>query len=91
MPTVKIDAGFAKKATKLLRKHPHKRKRVESTFAQLGIDPRYPSLATKKYDEALNIWQSYIEQGTPSAWRVWWIWDPSEPDTIVVLSFGPHP
>lgn len=91
MPQIKVDSAFSKKAAKLLRKHPDKRKRVESALRRLGDDPRYPSLSTKKYDEARNIWQSYVEQGTPAAWRIWWIWHPTEADTIIVLSFGPHP
>jgi len=91
MPTIRVDPAFSKKAAKLFRKHPDKRKRVEAALQQLGNDPRYPSLATKKFDEARDVWQSNVEQGTPGAWRIWWIWDPTEPSTIIVVSFGPHP
>lgn len=92
MPKVRIDEAFAsKEMKKLLRRHPDKRKKVLSTLQQLGDDPRYPSLSSKKYDASRGIWQSYIENNTPGAWRVWWQWDSDEPDTIIVLSFGPHP
>jgi hypothetical protein len=88
---VKIDPQFAGRARKLFRKHPDKQARVTKALQQPAVDPRYPALATKKYDEALNIWQSYVENATPGAWRVWWQWHPTEPDTIVVIAFGPHP
>ncbi|RLE22334.1 MAG: hypothetical protein DRJ50_07820 [Actinobacteria bacterium] len=91
MPRIQVNKGFEKKAKKLFAKHPDKRKRVTAALQQLAEDPRYPSLATKKYDEANDVWQSYIEQGTPGAWRVWWRWSKTEENTIVVLSFGPHP
>ncbi len=88
MPPVRIDPAFTKGARKLFANHPEKRKRVEKTIGLLVKNPRHPSLATKKYDESAGIWQSYVEQNTPSAWRIWWRW---EGDTIVVISFGPHP
>lgn len=89
MSSVRIDSTFAKKAAKLLRAHPDKRSKVERTIQQLAIDPFYPSLKSKKYDEANGIWQSYIESRTPSAWRIWWVRD--DADTITVIDFGPHP
>lgn len=92
MPEVRIDETFAnKEMTKLLKRHPDKTKKVLSTIQQLRDDPRYPSLATKKYDHERGIWQSYIENRTPGAWRIWWQWDTDRDDTIIVLSFGPHP
>ncbi|MBY6383073.1 hypothetical protein HG717_03960 [Rhodococcus erythropolis] len=39
-------------------------------------------------DDGKQIWNSYVENGTPSAWRMYWIYD--GPDTIHVLSVGPH-
>jgi hypothetical protein len=33
---------------------------------------------------------SYLENQTPSPWRVWWVYDP-EPDTLTAMSLGPHP
>jgi hypothetical protein len=86
-----MNKDFEKAAKKLLAKHPDKRKRVVAALKRSAEDPRYPSLATKKYDEANDVWQSYIEQGTPGAWRMWWRWSKTEKNTIVVLSFGPHP
>ena len=91
MPQVVIDATFVNKAAKLLKKHPGRVERVQRTLGLLAVDPLDPVVRTKKYDKQLDIWQSYIEQGTPSAWRIWWHWHPIAEDTIVILSFGPHP
>ena len=91
MPEVVVEATFVKTAAKLLKKHPERVKRVQRTIAQLAVDPFDPALHTKKYDRQLDIWQSYIEHGTPSAWRIWWHWHPTTADTIVILAFGPHP
>lgn len=91
MPTVLIDPEFGRKAAKLFKTNPAKKARVAKTLELLARDPRHPSLSTKKYDDALGIWQSYIEQHTPAAWRMWWQWDPGRPDTIIVVGFGPHP
>lgn len=91
MPKVVIDTAFAKKSKKLLRQHADKRARVAKALRLLAEDPRHPSLRTKKYDHANNIWQSYIEADTPGAWRLWWVWDDDADDTIAVISYGPHP
>lgn len=91
VPAVRIDPNFEHDARKLLKAHPAKAAKVRKTLDQLATDPRYPSLATKKYDDTLNIWQSYVENNTPGAWRVWWMWDPTQTDMIVIIGFGPHP
>ena len=72
MPQVVIDATFVNKAAKLLKKHPGRVERVQRTLGLLAVDPLDPVVRTKKYDKQLDIWQSYIEQGTPSARRIWW-------------------
>lgn len=91
MPKVVIDVAFEKKAHKLLRRHADKRTKIDKALRQLADDPRHPSLRTKKYDHAREIWQSYVEADTPAAWRIWWIWDDARPDTIIVTAYGPHP
>lgn len=74
---------------------PKKLKKVLKTLDLLASDPHYPSLATHRY-EALDgvwseqVWQSYVEQGTPSAWRMWWYFGPTS-GTITVIDIGPHP
>lgn len=36
------------------------------------------------------LWESYVENKTPSAWRIWWIYGPGDGE-ITVITIGPHP
>jgi hypothetical protein len=73
-----------------------KLKRVEKCFAQLEEDPRHPGLSSHGYDEIAGpplgekVFESYVENHAPSAWRAWWIYGPSE-GQITVVDLGPHP
>jgi len=37
-----------------------------------------------------DVWESYIENRTPGASRIWWLYGPT-PDTLTILTLGPHP
>ncbi len=37
-----------------------------------------------------DVWESYVENRTPGAWRIWWIYGP-DADTLTVVTIGPHP
>jgi len=37
-----------------------------------------------------TLWESYVENKTPSAWRVWWIYGQGE-GGITIITIGPHP
>ncbi|MBO0839791.1 MAG: hypothetical protein J2O49_03090 [Sciscionella sp.] len=37
-----------------------------------------------------KLWESYVENRTPSAWRIWWIYGPNA-DEITIVTIGPHP
>jgi hypothetical protein len=72
-----------------------KLKKVEKCFAKLEDDPRQTGLHSHPYDDIVGplgkkIYESYVENHTPSAWRVWWFYGP-EDGTITVLDLGPHP
>ena len=76
------------------RDRPRHRK-VLKCFARLAEDPRYQGLHSHPFT-ALNdqfgqvIWESYVENQTPSAWRAWWFYGLAEGSITVVL-LGPHP
>lgn len=36
------------------------------------------------------MWESYVENNTPSAWRIWWFDGPGD-EVITVVDVGPHP
>jgi hypothetical protein len=72
-----------------------KSQKVKRCLGRLEANPRHPGLNSHKYQSVKgangsDVWESYVENNTPSAWRVFWQYG-SEPDTIVILTIGPHP
>lgn len=72
-----------------------KAKKVARTIEQLAVDPRHPGLRSHRYvgmDDVFGapIWESYVENRTPSAWRIWWFFGPGA-EEITVVDLGPHP
>lgn len=62
-------------------------------LAQAG--PRHPGLHSHDYQsvpgpDGATLWESYVENKTPSAWRIWWIYRP-QADEITIITIGPHP
>ena len=79
----------------LSRSDPAKHKKVEKCFAKLEDDPRQSGLSSHPYDNIKGvlgerIFESYVENHTPSAWRAWWYYGPGE-GTITVADLGPDP
>jgi hypothetical protein len=72
-----------------------KAQKVKRALARIEQDPKYPGLNSHKYQsmkgiDGRDLWESYVENQTPSAWRIFWEYG-AEKDTIVVLTIGPHP
>lgn len=72
-----------------------KLKKVRRTLGRIESDPRHPGLNSHKYDSISGIngeevWESYVENNTPSAWRVFWHYGPGS-GAITILTIGPHP
>lgn len=70
-------------------------KKVRKTLGLLELDPRYPGLNSHKYSSISGaageeIWESYVENKTPSAWRVFWHYGPNA-DQITIVSIAAHP
>jgi hypothetical protein len=77
-----------------------KLKKVRKALRHLELDPRYPGLHSHPYesfpvDRHVKVWDSYVENRTPSAWRIFWRYGPDEPEAespiITVLAITPHP
>lgn len=81
-----------------LRKPAHRVKnvKVRKTLRLLrDVGPAHPGLNSHKYHSLTGpngeeVWESYVENRTPGAWRIWWTYGPGS-DTITVLTVGPHP
>lgn len=59
------------------------------------VDPRHPGLHSHDYQSVpgpggATLWESYVENKTPSAWRIWWIYGP-EDGQLTIVTIGPHP
>jgi len=70
-------------------------KRVRKALAQLEANPRHPGLNSHPFYTLFGplgepIWESYIENQTPKAWRIWWFYGP-EQRVITVVALGEHP
>ena len=72
-----------------------KLKKVRNTLGRLEADPRHPGLNSHKYvslrgAEGQDVWDSYVENNTPSAWRIFWHYGPDR-SQITIVTIGPHP
>jgi hypothetical protein len=61
----------------------------------LAHDPSYPGLKSHEIAElsdreGFRVWQSYIENNTPAAGRIYWTYGPNKGE-ITVLGVEPHP
>jgi hypothetical protein len=59
------------------------------------IGPRHPGLHSHNYQSVpgpggVTLWESYVENRTSSAWRIWWVYGP-QPGQITIVTIGPHP
>ncbi len=75
--------------------HAVKYKKVLKTLRLLSENPRHPGLHTHKYrtisgSDGKDVWQSYVENRTPGAWRIWWQYGPGNGE-ITVVSMLDHP
>ena len=56
--------------------------------------PTYPGLHSHKYrsihgSAGEDVWDSYVENHTPSAWRIFWHYGPGS-GTITIITIGPY-
>lgn len=70
-------------------------KKIVKCFVFLSQDPTYPSLNSHKIDvlskkTGIDIWESYLENHTPSAGRIFWLYGPKK-GQITIAAIEPHP
>lgn len=70
-------------------------KKLIKTLGYLAENPRHNSLASHEIDDLTRkygrkIFQSYLENRTPAAGRIFWAYGPGRQD-ITVLAVEPHP
>ena len=72
-------------------------KRVNKALRLLKADPRHPGLNCHKWDilkgkgpRGEDIWTAYVENNTPGAWRLFFVYSAQDPGLIEVTSIRRH-
>lgn len=72
-------------------------KQVRKTIALLLSNPRHPGLHTHAYsslphpfDPAQKVFEAYVQQRTPGAYRLFWCYGPGRQE-ITIVAITPHP
>ena len=81
----------------LERSNPRRFKKVTKALRFLLANPAHPGLRSHKWDalrgeapDGGDIWVAYVENNTPSAWRIFFFHDSRDPGLIYVTSIEPH-
>ena len=66
-----------------------------NALKKLASDPLYPSLHTHEIEPlsrryGMKVWQSYLENKTSKARRMFWVYGPDHKD-ITIIGLEPHP
>ncbi|HAF02784.1 MAG TPA: hypothetical protein DCG89_03140 [Spartobacteria bacterium] len=88
LSTRKQDGKLHKNEEKLFKK-------LVKALGYLSANPRHNSLASHEIEDltrrhGFKIFQSYLENRTPAAGRMFWAYGPDKGD-ITVLAIEPHP
>ena len=72
-----------------------KHAKVLKTLSLLSTNPHHPSLQSHEYQSlstsnGKKVFTSYVENHTPSAWRVFWYYGPGS-GFVTIHSITPHP
>lgn len=70
-------------------------KKLIKALAYLEVNPRHNSLESHEIDPltrryGVKVWQSYLENRTPAAGRIFWAYGPGNGE-ITILAVEPHP
>ena len=89
------DLSTRKLASKLDKQEEKFFKKLVKTLGFLGQNPRHPGLESHEIDDltrkhGIKIFQSYLENNTPAAGRLFWAYGPEKGD-ITILAIEPHP
>lgn len=70
-------------------------KKLIKAVELLSVDPRYPGLHSHEIEALsqrfrMKVWESYLENHTPGAGRLFWVYGPGE-RVITIIGLEPHP
>ena len=77
------------------RKEARLYKQLGKAMRLLSNDPRYPCLHSHEINSltaryGMKVWESYLENNTPAAGRIFWVYGPNQGD-ITIIGLEPHP
>ena len=89
------DLSTRKQTGKLDKNEQRFFKKWVKALGYLSANPRHNSLGSHEIDEltrkyGIKIFQSYLENETPAAGRMFWAYGPDRRD-ITILAIEPHP
>ncbi len=72
-----------------------KYRKVVKALRLLAENPRHPGLNVHLYHSKTGpggepVWEAYVENRTPGAWRIWFWYGPDR-NELTILAIGPHP
>ena len=70
-------------------------KKIGKSLVLLANNPRYPGLnsheiTTLSHRYGQKVWESYLENKTPAAGRLFWTYGPGQGE-ITIIAIEPHP
>jgi hypothetical protein len=72
-------------------------RQVRKTLALLQINPKHGGLNchlysgyANPYDKTKHVWEAYVQNKTPGAYRVFWCYGPTR-GWITIIAITPHP
>jgi hypothetical protein len=92
---VKLTEGAKQTFLSLRQSNPVRFEKVKKALITLAENPRHPGLRSYHYRGKAGpggekLWESYVENHAPAAYRLFWFYGPSE-GIITVLAITPHP
>lgn len=83
------------KSEKATKKDEKLYKQLGKAMRLLSENPRHPGLRTHEIDAltaryGIKVWESYLENNTPGAGRMFWVYGPDVGD-ITIIGLEPHP
>ena len=85
----KVNSGSASKdEMKLYKKMGKAMYHISQNPRHTGLETHEISSLTKRY--GIKVWQSYLENQTPAAGRIYWVYGPDRGE-ITIIGLEPHP
>ena len=92
---IRFTAEAKETLERLAKQDSKKYKKILKTLGLMETNLRHPGLKTHKYSSLQgpngeDIFEAYVENRTPGAYRVFWFYGPNQ-EEITVIAITPHP